>query len=45
MAVSIGPALVSIFTIVVLPQKAWKPMVGFGCAVILWVAVLWALVY
>jgi hypothetical protein len=34
--------LLSIFTIAVLPRMVWDPVVGLGCALILWCAVICA---
>jgi hypothetical protein len=35
-------ALLPILTMSILPQKFWPPVVGFGCAVILWLSALGA---
>jgi hypothetical protein len=37
--------LLPIATMSMLPGKLWMPVVGLGCAVILWLSVLWAVIY
>jgi hypothetical protein len=37
--------LLPVLTLLMLPQRAWMTVVGFGCAIILWASVIWSLFY
>ena len=41
--IGVAMCCLPIVTVLALPRQLWKPVVGFGCAIVLWASVVWAL--